>query len=84
VLHIFEKEYCPFGLIRYGVAPDHISIKKTENTLSSISSYPYFGYSGNTTVDGSFLNRLREQYSGIIFATGAQEDNIPAWMVGKG
>lgn len=29
VVHIFEKELCPFGLIRYGVAPDHLSIKKS-------------------------------------------------------
>ncbi len=39
LVHIFEKEYCPFGLIRYGVAPDHISIKKSETTLASIHSY---------------------------------------------
>jgi adrenodoxin-NADP+ reductase len=47
LLHIFEKEYCPFGLIRYGVAPDHISIKKSETTLSSISTYKGFQYFGN-------------------------------------
>jgi cation diffusion facilitator CzcD-associated flavoprotein CzcO len=29
LIDIFEKELCPFGLIRYGVAPDHISIKKS-------------------------------------------------------
>jgi hypothetical protein len=29
----------PFGLLRYGVAPDHISIKKAENTLGEVSKY---------------------------------------------
>lgn len=37
IIHIYEKEYCPFGLLRYGVAPDHVTIKKSENTLSTIS-----------------------------------------------
>ncbi len=28
-IHLFEKELAPMGLLRYGVAPDHLSIKKT-------------------------------------------------------
>ena len=55
LLHIFEKEYCPFGLIRYGVAPDHISIKKSEATLSSISTYEGFKYYGNQEVTEALL-----------------------------
>lgn len=80
VIHIFEKEYCPFGLIRYGVAPDHVSIKKTEKTLSSIASYPHFRYFGNHSIDKAELTQLKQQYSGIIFATGAQKDNKPSWF----
>lgn len=59
VIHLMDKEYCPFGLLRFGVAPDHITIKKTEKTLSTIAEYPYFRYSGNTPVDQSTLERLR-------------------------
>lgn len=55
LVHIFEKEYCPFGLIRYGVAPDHISIKKSENTLSSLGDYPHFAYYGNHPVTPDLL-----------------------------
>jgi len=29
IVHIYEKELCPFGLLRYGVAPDHVSIKRS-------------------------------------------------------
>jgi len=60
ILHILDKEYCPFGLLRYGVAPDHITIKKTEKTLSSIANYPHFKYSGNTPVNQNVLERLRK------------------------
>lgn len=33
-VHIYQKQLTPFGLLRYGVAPDHIAIKKAENTLA--------------------------------------------------
>lgn len=79
-IHIFEKEYCPFGLIRYGVAPDHISIKKAETTLSSVGSYPHFQYHGNQGVDAAVLSELRQQYSGVVYALGAQENNQPQWL----
>lgn len=49
-IHIYEKELCPFGLIRYGVAPDHISIKKAELVLSDIEKYEKFRYIGNYNV----------------------------------
>ena len=51
VIDLYEKEFCPFGLIRYGVAPDHVSIKKSENVLSSLHDYPYFRYIGNSPIN---------------------------------
>lgn len=50
LIHIIEKELCPFGLIRYGVAPDHISIKKSEMTLSDTANNPSFSFFGNVNV----------------------------------
>lgn len=50
-VHIYERELCPFGLIRYGVAPDHQAIKKIENTLSEVAAYPDFRYLGGVNVD---------------------------------
>lgn len=55
-VHVFEKEICPFGLIRYGVAPDHQAIKRVEYTLSEVAKYPLFKYYGNSPIDIQRLN----------------------------
>ena len=55
IIHIYEKEMCPFGLIRYGVAPDHQAIKRIENTLFEVSTYKDFNYFGNKPIDQSSL-----------------------------
>lgn len=53
------------------MAPDHISIKKSEMTLSEVASYPLFRYFGNYEVNSNGIDILRQNYSGIIYAYGA-------------
>jgi hypothetical protein len=48
--------------------------------LSTISSYSAFRYYGNQEINESILNELRTQYSGVIYATGAQQNNEPSWF----
>lgn len=66
----------PFGLLRYGVAPDHLAIKKAENTLAEVSKYPFFRYFGNTKIDEERFKYLRKNYSGIIYAHGASQNKM--------
>ena len=80
IIHIIEKELCAFGLLRYGVAPDHISIKKSELTLSDTAANPLFQFYGNIDVTPERFNRLREMYSGVIFAYGASGNHRPEWI----
>ena len=47
---IFEKDVCPTGLIRYGMAPDHQQIKKVGEDLMAISSLDNCRYFGGVTV----------------------------------
>ena len=49
-MHIYEKLPFPFGLIRYGVAPDHLPIKNTANEYTNIAHNPNFKYFGNVTI----------------------------------
>ena len=35
-IDVFEKMPIPFGLIRYGVAPDNQDLKKFQNELSTV------------------------------------------------
>lgn len=37
---IFEKDLLPFGLIRYGVAPDHQSMKKVTKDMNLVGQLP--------------------------------------------
>lgn len=46
-VHIFEKLPFPFGLIRYGVAPDHQAMKKATKDLSEVGNNPQVRYFGN-------------------------------------
>ena len=40
----------PFGLLRYGVAPDHIKVKNAMNELSEIRKNGSFKYFGNVEI----------------------------------
>lgn len=75
IVHVYEKDMCPFGLLRYGVAPDHISIKKAEINLSSVASYEHFDFIGNYPIDKSQIHSLSQSYSAVIYAIGAQGTN---------
>ena len=72
---IFDAMPTPFGLIRYGVAPDHPRIKGIITALHRILGRGDIRFIGDVAVgtDLSF-EELRERYDAIIFATGALKD----------
>jgi len=47
---MFEKLPVPFGLIRYGVAPDHAEIKNIISEFTSLAQNSNFRYFGNINV----------------------------------
>ena len=65
----------PFGLVRYGVAPDHPSIKfiasALEKTLDNPDIHLYCDVEFGKDVT---LDELLERYDAVLFATGAVED----------
>ena len=44
---IFEKSAAPFGLVRYGVAPDHPEVNGSVHILLSICCWKYVGGGGH-------------------------------------
>ncbi|TDW31201.1 FAD-dependent oxidoreductase [Cryobacterium psychrophilum] len=74
-IDLFDKLPAPYGLIRYGVAPDHPRIKGIVTSLHEMLDSGSIRFIGNVTygVDVS-LQDLREQYHAVIFATGAIAD----------
>lgn len=74
---IFDRLPTPYGLIRYGVAPDHPRIKGIITSLHQVLSQPRIRFFGNVPVgtpDGIPLASLREFYDAIVLATGAERD----------
>ncbi len=71
---IFDRLPTPYGLIRYGVAPDHPRIKQIIVALHKVLTNPRIAFFGNVHVGVDVkLDELSEFYDAIIVATGAEE-----------
>lgn len=65
----------PFGLIRYGVAPDHPRIKGIVTALHQVLDKPRIRLFGNIDYPGDLgLDDLHRFYDATVFATGATAD----------
>ncbi|WP_058234897.1 FAD-dependent oxidoreductase [Devriesea agamarum] len=74
-IDLFDQLPTPFGLIRYGVAPDHPRIKGIITALHRILGRGDIRFFGNVAFGTDLtLAELREHYDAIIFATGALKD----------
>ncbi|GLW47319.1 pyridine nucleotide-disulfide oxidoreductase [Streptomyces sp. NBRC 14336] len=74
-IDIFERMPAPFGLIRYGVAPDHPRIKGIITALHQVLDKPQVRLFGNVEYGADLhLDDLRAFYDGVIFSTGAMAD----------
>ena len=74
-IDMFERLPAPFGLVRFGVAPDHQKIKNVTKVFEKIASRPGFRFFGNVEYGRHVtLLELRRFYHQICFATGAQTD----------
>lgn len=72
---MFDRLPTPFGLVRYGVAPDHPKIKSVTKVYEKLASDPRFRFFGNVEFGKHVcLNDLRGYYHQILYATGAQTD----------
>ena len=72
---IFERMPAPFGLIRYGVAPDHPRIKGIIKSLHKVMDKPEIRLFGNVNVGTDVtLDELKNYYDAVIYATGATDD----------
>ncbi|MFJ8127562.1 FAD-dependent oxidoreductase [Streptomyces hydrogenans] len=74
-IDIFERMPAPFGLIRYGVAPDHPRIKGIVNALHQVLDKPQVRLFGNVNYGTDVhLDDLRSFYDAVVFSTGAMFD----------
>ncbi|MFC9732691.1 FAD-dependent oxidoreductase [Streptomyces roseolus] len=74
-IDIFERMPAPFGLIRYGVAPDHPRIKGIITALHQVLDKPQVRLFGNIDYGTDVhLDDLRSFYDAVVFSTGAMAD----------
>ena len=74
-IDLFEKLPVPFGLVRYGVAPDHPSIKFIADALEKTLDNPDIHLYANVEFGRDItLEDLLQRYDAVLFATGAVED----------
>ncbi|KAJ5805312.1 hypothetical protein N7474_011199 [Penicillium riverlandense] len=75
VVDMYEKLPVPFGLARYGVAPDHPEVKNCEEKFTEVASSPRFNFVGNVDLGNDLpLSSLKPHYDAILFAYGASKD----------
>ncbi|MHA7223638.1 FAD-dependent oxidoreductase [Arthrobacter sp. RHLT1-20] len=74
-IDLFEAYPAPYGLIRYGVAPDHPRIKGIVNALHKVLDRGDIRFLGNVTYGRDLtLHDFRAFYDAVIFSTGAIND----------
>ena len=74
-IDVLDRLPCPFGLVRYGVAPDHPKIRSISAALSSVLEDPEVRFLGNVDVGTDIsLGELHEYYDAILVASGAAID----------
>lgn len=72
---MFDRLPTPYGLVRFGVAPDHQKIKSVTKVYAQLASKPNLHFFGNVELGTHItLDDLKQRYHQILFATGAQTD----------
>jgi len=74
-IDLFERLPAPYGLVRYGVAPDHPRIKGIIGALKDILDTGKIRLFGNVTFGEDItMDDLKRHYHAVIFSTGAIAD----------
>jgi ferredoxin--NADP+ reductase len=74
-IDLFEQLPAPYGLVRYGVAPDHPRIKGIINALRDVLDSGQIRFFGNVLYGRDItLADLKKHYNAVIFSTGAIRD----------
>ena len=72
---IYEALPVPFGLVRYGVAPDHPEVKNCISTFTKVGLHERVEFLGNTALGRDVrLAELLENYHAVLCTYGASLD----------
>lgn len=72
---VLDRIPVPFGLVRYGVAPDHLSLRGVRDTLEKVFAHQGVRFLGGVEVGPSLtLADLRTCYDAVVLTYGASSD----------
>ncbi|MFE5704789.1 FAD-dependent oxidoreductase [Rhodococcus koreensis] len=72
---VLERLPSPYGLVRYGVAPDHLKTKSAVNVLKRVLERPNVRFLGNVHVGRDLtVDELDRFYDAVVLANGASTD----------
>ncbi|MEU6354855.1 FAD-dependent oxidoreductase [Streptomyces sp. NPDC047072] len=76
LVDVLDRLPCPYGLVRYGVAPDHEKIKSLQNNLRTVLEHDRVRFLGGVGIGpgGVLAARLRELYDAVVYCVGAATD----------
>lgn len=76
LVDVLDRLPCPYGLVRYGVAPDHEKIKSLQNNLRGVLEHERVRFLGGVEIGpgGVPAGRLRELYHAVVYCVGAATD----------
>uniref|UniRef100_A0A3Q3VU08 NADPH:adrenodoxin oxidoreductase, mitochondrial n=1 Tax=Mola mola TaxID=94237 RepID=A0A3Q3VU08_MOLML len=70
---IYERLPVPFGLVRFGVAPDHPEVKNVINTFTQTAKHSNCSFYGNVNVGKDVsVEELKQAYHAVILSYGAE------------
>ncbi len=72
---VFDRLMTPWGLVRFGVAPDHPKIKSVTRVFERTARQPGFRFHGNVEVGTDISHeQLAAAYHAVLYAVGTPGD----------
>jgi ferredoxin/flavodoxin---NADP+ reductase len=72
---MFDRLPTPYGLVRFGVAPDHPKIKSVIRVYEKTAARPEFRFFGNVEVGTDItVEELQQRYHAVVFGYGTATD----------
>jgi len=76
-IDMYEKLPVPYGLVRYGVAPDHHEVKNCITTFSKTANSQNVNFIGNTALGREIsLDKLTSNYHAVLLTYGTERDRM--------
>ena len=72
---LIDRLPTPFGLVRHGIAPDHLRMRALRDTLHGVLDHEHVRFVGNVEIGTDLsLEELRRHVDAVIYTYGASRD----------